>query len=88
MSNASLPANIDEVVPAGKVRVNIDLLAVKKRVVGATGRFRVQFDTVAGKTRRVTVRGRVVLTRNQRGNWTIFAYDAGRWAQARKGKSS
>jgi len=88
MSNASLAQNIDEVVPAGKVRVNVDLLAVKKHAVGATGRFRVQFDTVAGKTKRVTVRGRVALTRNERGNWTIFAYDAGRWAVTRKGERS
>ena len=45
----------------------------------------VVFDAVAATTRRVTVRGRVALTRNGNGNWTIFAYDAGRSAKTPKG---
>lgn len=88
MSNASLAAGIDEVVPVGRVTVDVDLLAVRQRVAGATARFRVSFDTVAAETRRVNVKGRVVLTRNDEGNWKIFGYDAGRWANARKGGKS
>lgn len=88
MSNASLGGNVEEVVPVGKVHVDVDMLAVKGRVAGATGRFRVVFDTVAEKTKRVTVRGRVVLSRNKSGDWLIFAYDAGRWTTARKGADS
>lgn len=88
MSNATLGGNVEEVVPVGKVRVAVDMLAVKGRVAGATGRFKVVFDTVAERTKRVTVRGRVALSRNQKGNWQIFAYDAGRWTTARKGADS
>jgi hypothetical protein len=88
MSNATLGGNVEEVVPVGKVHVDVDMLAVKGRVAGATGRFRIVFDTVAEKTRRVTVRGRVALSRNKQGNWQIFAYDAGRWTTARKGADS
>ncbi len=87
MSNAALAGNIEEVVPAGDVKVAVDMLAVKGRVAGATARFNVVFDTVGAKTRRVTVRGRLALTRNDDGDWTVFAYDAGRFDKAPKGDS-
>lgn len=88
MSNATLGSNVEEVVPVGTVHVDVDLLAPKGKVAGATGRFKIVFDTVAEKTKRVTVRGRVALSRVKDGPWRIFAYDAGRWTTARKGADS
>ena len=88
LSNASLAEGVEEVVPVRPMKVRLDILAPKGRVAGVTARFRVVFDAVAGQTRRVTVSGRVVLTRNSRGNWKIFGYDAARWSQAPKGGKS
>ncbi|GAB2883805.1 hypothetical protein [Nocardioides pacificus] len=75
MSNADIGERITRVVPARQV-VAVDVLARKARPVAATARLLLQFDTEGEVARRVTVRGRLMLTRSGKGGgWGIFAYD-------------
>jgi hypothetical protein len=40
-----------------------------------TARIKLGFTTTGHKKRKVTVTGRLFLTRNPRGHWRIFGYD-------------
>lgn len=75
LSNAG--AQITQVRPLRR-RIAVDLLAVRRRVVGATARVRVGFDATGSRAHRtVTVRGRLFLTRTPAG-WRVFGYDVSR----------
>ena len=78
MSNAGLKPDVVEIVP--KVRqVIVDVLGVRGVAQGATARFRLVFvaDTGGSPAQRVSVRGRLALTRGRAG-WQVFAYDVTR----------
>lgn len=80
MSNDGIGARIDEVTPT-RSRVWLDVLAVRRAAVGVTARFELQFRTEGELTREVTVRGRLLLNR-QDGQWRVFAYDVARGGRA------
>jgi hypothetical protein len=73
MSNADLGPRIDGVTARAR-RVRVDVLAVHGRPAGATARLRLVFDTSGDAEKRVTVTGRLRLTRTDAG-WQVFAYD-------------
>jgi hypothetical protein len=77
MSNATIGARVDEVVPVRRT-VRVDLLSPRRRAVGATARFRLEFTTAGDLARRVVVNGRLALTRTKAGAWRVFAYDVRR----------
>jgi hypothetical protein len=72
MSNDGIGDRISGVTPKTS-QISIDVLAVRKRPVAVTARFRLAFKTQGDLERRVGVRGRVLLTRSEKG-WRIFGY--------------
>jgi hypothetical protein len=72
MSNRDIGRRIDGVTPKTS-RISLDVLAVGKGPVAVTARFRLAFKTQGDLERRVSVRGRLALTRSKTG-WRIFAY--------------
>jgi hypothetical protein len=72
MSNADIADRIDGVT-VKKREITVDVLAVDRRARAATARVRLAFRTT-GLERRVTVTGRVFLTKAD-GRWKVFGYD-------------
>lgn len=73
MSNDDIGARIDGVNAVARV-VRVDVLAVKGKPQAATAHVRLAFKTSGEVERRVTVRGRLLLTKSD-GSWQVFAYD-------------
>jgi hypothetical protein len=59
---------------ASRRQVQVDVLAVRGRAVGMTARFALDLARTGGPEREVRVRGRLFLTRTERG-WKVFGYD-------------
>jgi hypothetical protein len=73
MSNADLGDRIDG-LEVKKRRITVDVLAVGRTARAATARVRLAFRTEGDLERKVTVTGRVFLTKKN-GKWKIFGYD-------------
>lgn len=79
LSNARSGPRTQAVVP--RVRsAALDLLVPHKVVAGLTARVRLVFveRRAGGPDQRVTVRGRLMMTRKKAGPWQIFGYDVSR----------
>ena len=76
MSNERLGDRL-EAVEATKRRLRIDVLAVKRRVVGVTARFVLTMNLAGEVNRSERVAGRLFLT-YQDGGWQVFGYDVQR----------
>jgi hypothetical protein len=59
---------------ASRRHVQVDVLAARGRAVGMTARFALDLARTGGPEREVRVRGRLFLTRTDRG-WKVFGYD-------------
>jgi len=79
MSNADIGDRVDSVT-ATRRRLQLDLLAVGSRTRSVTARFELRFKTTGERARRVTVRGRLFLTRRPTG-WRVFGYDVTKGAR-------
>lgn len=73
LTNRKIGKRVDSVTATG-LRVEVDLLAVRKRAVAATAHIRLGFRTTGRFERRVRVQGELRLTKSD-GAWKIFAYD-------------
>ena len=73
MSNADIDRRIDS-VEVNRRRLRIDVLAVRGRPVGVTGRFVLVFTTTGRTHERLRVQGSLFLTHAHR-HWRIFGYD-------------
>lgn len=62
-------------VEATERRVRIDVLAPGGVIAGATARVRLAFTTSGRAERKVTVSGRLFLTRSSGGAWRVFGFD-------------
>jgi hypothetical protein len=74
MTNWKWRKDIDGVTTTQR-KVTLDVLAPRGRPAGVTARVRLKFTTTGHKKKRVTVTGRLFLTRNPQGHWQIFGYD-------------
>lgn len=74
MSNAGIGTRIDGAVARAKV-VRVDVLAGNKLPAAVTARFRLVFRTSGDYERRITIDGRLFLTRGKERHWRIFGYD-------------
>lgn len=72
MSNADIGKRVEQVTPT-KMDVEVDLLAVDRRAVGATAHVLTAFRTAGKAQGRFRVAGRLLLTKED-GRWTVFAY--------------
>lgn len=72
MSNAGIGERIDRVTPT-RMDIEVDLLAVDRRAVGATAHVLTTFRTAGREQGRFRVAGRLLLTKED-GHWTVFAY--------------
>jgi hypothetical protein len=61
---------------ASRRQVQVDVLAVRGRAVGMTARFALDLARSGKLERELQVRGRLFLTRTERG-WRVFGYDVG-----------
>jgi hypothetical protein len=61
---------------ASRRQVQVDVLAVRGRAVGMTARFALDLARSGKLERELQVRGRLFLTRTERG-WKVFGYDVG-----------
>ena len=67
-----MPTRVDAVTPT-KMDVEVALLAVDKRAVGATAHLLTTYRTEGDAKGRYRVSGRLLLTKDD-GHWTVFAY--------------
>ena len=83
LSNAGLDGSTEAVL-ARRKWVRLDLFTPRDPIAGMTARVHLVFDVERGErpTRRVTVSGRLMLTRVPSGAWRIFGYDVSRSAEA------
>lgn len=83
LSNAGLDGSTEAVL-ARRKWVRLDLFTPRDPIAGMTARVHLVFDVERGEraTRRVTVSGRLMLTRVPSGAWRIFGYDVARSAEA------
>jgi len=83
LSNAGLDGSTETVL-ARRKWVRLDLFTPRDPIAGMTARVHLVFDVERGErpTRRVTVSGRLMLTRVPSGAWRIFGYDVARSAEA------
>jgi hypothetical protein len=79
LTNAALGPETDAVVPRRKI-VRLSVLQPGKSVAGVTARVRLVFEAVRaeGVDRRVTVTGRLLLSRAPSGQWKVFGFDMAR----------
>jgi hypothetical protein len=86
LTNSAVGAVTESVVPRVKT-ARIDLFKPRRVVAGLTARFRLVFlqERVKGRDRRVTVKGRLLMSRTKRGPWEIFGYDVTRFSVPAKG---
>ncbi len=80
MTNKALGPKVTDVVPTAS-RIRLDVLAVRKRAVGATARFVLGFRTKGDRVQKVTVTGRLLLSRKPAG-WRIFGFDVAKGGRA------
>jgi len=80
MTTGKLGAHIDGVTTL-KRTVTLDVLAPKGKAAGVTARFVLRFRTSGDVTKKVTVSGRLFLTRSPGGAWQIFGYDVAKGAK-------
>lgn len=62
-------------------RVYLDVLAPGGVIAGATARVRLAFTTSGRTDEKVTVTGRLFLTRNSHGAWRVFGFDIAKGAK-------
>jgi hypothetical protein len=76
MTNAGLGTSIESIATKEKVAY-LSVLAPNKVAAGVTARFRLRFVAEKADTseQKVTVAGRLLLTRKRSGGWQIFGYD-------------
>lgn len=74
MSNAGIGNRIDGADARAKV-VRVDVLAGNKLPAAVTARFRLVYRTSGDYERRITIDGRLFLTRGKERKWRIFGYD-------------
>lgn len=74
MSNVAIARDVESVTARFK-KVEVDLLGVESRPVGATARFRLVFATSGAYRGLVAVAGRLLLTRTAAGWWRVFGYE-------------
>lgn len=74
MSNAGIGTRIDGADARAKV-VRVDVLAGNKLPAAVTARFRLVFRTSGDYERKITINGRLFLTRGKERHWRIFGYD-------------
>jgi len=72
MTNADIGKRVKAITPT-KVDVRVDVLAVRKRAVGATAHVLTTFRADGPKQGRYRVAGRLLLTKDH-GRWTVFGY--------------
>ncbi len=75
LTNSDIGAQTSSITPLAQ-RAALDVLAPNKVAAGITARLVVRFLAEAkdGGVRRVTVTGRLLLTRAKKGGWQIFGY--------------
>jgi hypothetical protein len=83
LSNAGLDGSTEAVV-SRRAWARLDLFTPRDPVAGMTARIHLVFDVERGEkpAKRVTVSGRLLLTRVPSGAWRIFGYDVARSAEA------
>ncbi|MEZ5097256.1 MAG: hypothetical protein R2731_14845 [Nocardioides sp.] len=74
LSNAEVGSRISGIMVKRRV-VTVDLLATEGEARAATARVRLTFRTQGELEKKVTVAGRLFLTRGPAGRWRIFGYD-------------
>lgn len=74
MSNAGIGPRIDGADARAKV-VRVDVLAGNKLPAAVTARFRLVFRTNGDYERKITIDGRLFLTRGKERHWRVFGYD-------------
>lgn len=79
LTNADLGQSLAAVVPVRKV-ARLSVLAPNKVAAGVTARIRLVFvaDQEQAHDTKVTISGRLLLTRMKSGRWHIFGYDVAR----------
>jgi hypothetical protein len=79
LTNRAIGTTTEAVVPRVK-RVRLDVLRPRRVIVGMTARFRLVFvqEATEGTDQRVTVKGRLLMSRKKSGPWQIFGYDVTR----------
>jgi hypothetical protein len=80
MTNATLGPHIDGVT-ATRRHVSLDVLAPKGHVAGVTAHVVLKFTTSGQTQKKVTVTGRLFLTKDAQGDWQIFGYDVSKGAR-------
>ncbi len=88
LTNTAVGAETAAVVPRVQ-RARLDVLVPGRFVAGLTARVRLVFlqQRTDGADRRVTVKGRLMLSRNKADKWRIFGYDVSR-SSVRAGKGA
>jgi hypothetical protein len=81
LTNKSIGAKVEDVTPT-KSRVWVDVLAPNKHAAGVTTRFQLEFKTEGDYARKVSVHGRLLMTRQPGKGWRIFAYDVSKSSKA------
>jgi hypothetical protein len=74
MTNWKWRQHIDGVTTT-KRRVTLDVLAPRGRAAGVTAHVVLKFRTSGQAEKKVTVTGRLFLTKDAKGAWQIFGYD-------------
>jgi len=80
MTNWKWRHDIDGVTVTQR-KVALDVLAPHGTAAGVTARVRLKFTTTGHKKKRVTVTGRLFLSKNPNGHWRIFGYDVSKGAK-------
>ncbi|HWJ09898.1 MAG TPA: hypothetical protein VNS46_11005 [Nocardioides sp.] len=76
LSNAAIGGDLEAVTIARRV-VQVDVLAPKGRLAGATARIRIVLELEGATDRREIVSGRLLLTPSAEG-WRVFGFDVSR----------
>ncbi len=80
MTNWKWRQSIDGVVIT-KRHVSLDVLAPHGRTAGVTAHVILKFTTSGQAEKKVTVTGRLFLTKDAKGTWRIFGYDVSKGAK-------
>jgi hypothetical protein len=86
LTNAAVGPETTAVVPRAR-RARVDVLVPGRVAVGMTARVRLVFvrEQVSGPAQRVTVSGRLLMSRNRAGRLKIFGYDVIRSSEPASG---
>ena len=80
MTNWKWRQRIDGVATT-KRQVSLDVLAPHGRAAGVTAYVTLKFTTSGQAEKKVTVTGRLFLTKDAQGTWQIFGYDVSKGAK-------